>query len=76
MNKIINLLNRVLNSHGTKLKKNKRYMYWSPLSHHNQITDKYTNGKSLLGVNMGGRIYFSYLVKLKGTFDESKGISG
>ena len=35
MNKIINLLNRVLNSNGTKLKKQNEYMYWSPfISHH------------------------------------------
>ena len=35
MNKIINLLNRILNSNGTKLKKQNEYMYWSPfVSHH------------------------------------------
>ena len=35
MNKIINLLNKVLKSTGTKLKKFDEYMYWSPfISHH------------------------------------------
>ena len=35
MNKIVNLLNRVLNSNGKKLKKRNEYMYWSPfISHH------------------------------------------
>jgi len=35
MNKIVNLVNRVLNSKGTKLKKQNEYMYWSPfVSHH------------------------------------------
>ena len=37
MNKIVNLLNRALNSRGTKLKKLDEYMYWSPfVSHHKQ----------------------------------------
>ena len=36
-NKIVNLLNRVLNNNGTKLKKLDEYMYWSPfVSHHKQ----------------------------------------
>ena len=36
-NKIVNLLNRVLNSSGRKLKKQNEYMYWSPfVVHHKQ----------------------------------------
>ena len=36
-NKIVNLINRVLKSNGTKLKKLDEYMYWSPfVSHHKQ----------------------------------------
>jgi DNA primase len=35
LSKIVNLLNRVLNSNGIKLKKQNEYMYWSPfVSHH------------------------------------------
>ena len=35
MNKLVNLLNRVLNNNGVKLKKQDEYMYWSPfVTHH------------------------------------------
>ena len=35
MNKIVNLLNRVLSDKGLKLKKQDEYMYWSPfVTHH------------------------------------------
>ena len=35
MNKIVNLLNRVLDDSGVKLKKQNEFMYWSPfITHH------------------------------------------
>ena len=76
MNKIINLLNRVLNSNGRKLKKRNEYMYWSPfISHHkpklqiNVQTQKWHCWVS----NVGGRTLFQLLKKVgasKQHFDE------
>ena len=66
-NKIVNLLNRVLKSNGTKLKKLNEYMYWSPfVSHHkpklqiNIQTQKWHCWVS----NVGGRTLFQLLKKV------------
>ena len=68
MNKTINLLNRVLGSNGTKLRKQDEYMYWSPfISHHkpklqiNIITGKWHCWVS----NQGGHNLFQLFKKLK-----------
>ena len=76
MNKIVNLLNRVVNSTGRKLKKQNEYMYWSPfISHHkpklqiNIQTQKWHCWVS----NVGGRTLFQLLKKVgasKQHFDE------
>ncbi len=76
MNKTVNLLNRVLNSNGRKLKKQNEYMYWSPfVSHHkpklqiNIQTQKWHCWVS----NVGGRTLFQLLKKVgasKQHFDE------
>jgi len=67
MNKIINLLNRVLSSNGTKLRKQDEYMYWSPfISHHkpklqvNIITGKWHCWVS----NQGGHNLFQLFKKI------------
>ena len=67
MNKIINLLNRVLNSNGTKLRKQDEYMYWSPfISHHkpklqiNIVTGKWHCWVS----NVGGHNLFQLFKKV------------
>ena len=75
-NKIVNLLNRVLNSTGRKLKKQNEYMYWSPfVSHHKQKlqiniqTQKWHCWVS----NVGGRTLFQLLKKVGAShqhFDE------
>ena len=75
-NKIVNLLNRVLGSNGTKLKKLDEYMYWSPfVSHHKQKlqvnikTQKWHCWVS----NVGGRNLFQLFSKVgasKQHFDE------
>ena len=76
MNKIVNLLNRVLNSNGTKLKKLNEYMYWSPfVSHHKpKLQINIQNGKWHCWVsNVGGRNLFQLLKKIgasKQHFDE------
>jgi len=80
MNKIVNLLNRVLNSNGRKLKKQNEYMYWSPfISHHkpklqiNVQTQKWHCWVS----NVGGRTLFQLLKKVgasKQHFDELRGL--
>ncbi len=80
MNKIINLLNRVLSSNGRKLKKRNEYMYWSPfISHHkpklqiNIQTQKWHCWVS----NVGGRTLFQLLKKIgasKQHFDELRGL--
>ena len=76
MNKIVNLLNRVLNSNGRKLKKQNEYMYWSPfISHHkpklqiNIQTQKWHCWVS----DTGGRTLFQLLKKVGASqryFDE------
>ena len=76
MNKIVNLLNRVLKSNGTKLKKLDEYMYWSPfVSHHkpklqiNIQTQKWHCWVS----NVGGHNLFQLFKKVgasKQHFDE------
>ena len=78
MNKIVNLLNRVLNSNGTKLKKQNEYMYWSPfISHHKpKLQINIQNGNWHCWVsNMGGRNLFQLFSKVgasKDYFDELK----
>ena len=81
-NKIVNLLNRVLNSNGTKLKKLDEYMYWSPfISHHkpklqiNVRTQKWHCWVS----NVGGRTLFQLLKKVNASnqhFDELRELVG
>ena len=67
MNKLVNLLNRVLGNNGVKLKKQDEYMYWSPfVSHHkpklqiNIRTQKWHCWVS----NTGGRTFFQLFKKL------------
>ena len=67
MNKIINLLNRVLNSNGTKLRKQDEYMYWSPfISHHKpKLQINITTGKWHCRVsNVGGHNLFQLFKKV------------
>ena len=67
MNKIINLLNRVLNSNGTKLRKQDEYMYWSPfISHHKpKLQINITTGKWHCWVsNVGGHNLFQLFKKV------------
>ena len=67
MNKIVNLVNRVLNSKGTKLKKQNEYMYWSPfVSHHKpKLQINIQTGKWHCWVsNVGGRNLFQLLKKV------------
>ena len=76
MSKIVNLLNRVLNSNGKKLKKQNEYMYWSPfISHHKpKLQINIQNGNWHCWVsNTGGRTLFQLLKKIgasKQHFDE------
>jgi DNA primase len=81
-NKIVNLLNRVLKTNGTKLKKLDEYMYWSPfISHHkpklqiNVRTQKWHCWVS----NVGGRTLFQLLKKVNANnqhFDELRELVG
>ena len=67
MNKIINLLNRVLSSNGTKLRKQDEYMYWSPfISHHKpKLQINITTGKWHCWVsNVGGHNLFQLFKKV------------
>jgi len=67
MNKIVNLLNRVLNSNGTKLKKQDEYLYWSPfISHHKpKLQINITTGKWHCWVsNQGGHNLFQLFKKV------------
>ena len=67
MNKIINLLNRVLSSNGTKLRKQDEYMYWSPfISHHKpKLQINITTGKWHCWVsNQGGHNLFQLFRKV------------
>jgi DNA primase len=82
MNKIVNLLNRVLKSNGTKLKKFDEYMYWSPfVSHHKpklQINVKTQKWHCWVS-NVGGRTLFQLLKKVNASnqhFDELKELVG
>jgi DNA primase len=76
MNKLINLLNRVLNNNGVKLKKQDEYMYWSPfITHHKRKLQINTQtGKWHCWVsNVGGRNFFQLFKKVSATkeqFDE------
>ena len=67
MNKIVNLLNRVLGNNGVKLKKQDEYMYWSPfISHHKrklQINIQSQNWHCWVS-NVGGRNFFQLLKKV------------
>jgi len=81
-NKIVNLINRVLKTNGTKLKKLDEYMYWSPfISHHkpklqiNVRTQKWHCWVS----NVGGRTLFQLLKKVNASnqhFDELRELVG
>ena len=66
-NKIVNLINRTLNSRGTKLKKLDEYMYWSPfVSHHKQklqINIKTQKWHCWVS-NVGGRTLFQLFKKI------------
>ena len=67
MNKIINILNRVLSSNGTKLRKQDEYMYWSPfISHHKpKLQINITTGKWHCWVsNQGGHNLFQLFKKV------------
>ena len=70
MNKLINLLNRVLNNNGTKLKKLDEYMYWSPfVTHHKQklqINIKTQKWHCWVS-NKGGRNLFQLFKKVGAT---------
>ena len=76
MNKLVNLLNRVLNNNGVKLKKQDEYMYWSPfITHHKRKLQINTQtGKWHCWVsNVGGRNFFQLFKKVSATkeqFDE------
>ena len=76
MNKLVNLLNRVLNNNGVKLKKQDEYMYWSPfITHHKRKLQINTQtGKWNCWVsNVGGRNFFQLFKKVSATkeqFDE------
>ena len=80
--KLLNLLHRVIDSKGTKLKKNDEYMYWSPfVMHHkpklqiNIFTQKWHCWVS----NVGGHTFFQLFKRLNATneqFDELKEILG
>ena len=82
MNKIVNLLNRVLKSNGTKLKKFDEYMYWSPfISHHKpklQINIKTQKWHCWVS-NIGGHNLFQLFSKVgasQNEFDELRTILG
>ena len=73
MNKVINLLNRVLSNNGIKLKKIDEYMYWSPfITHHkrklqiNIVTQKWHCWVS----NVGGRNFFQLFKKIGATREQ------
>ena len=81
-NKIVNLLNRVLKTNGTKLKKLDEYMYWSPfISHHKpklQINVKTQKWHCWVS-NVGGRTLFQLLKKVNASnqhFDELRELVG
>ena len=68
--KIINLLNRVLNNSGRKLKKQSEWMYWSPFIFHHKpkLQINVDTGKWHCWVsNQGGRNLFQLLKKVRAT---------
>ena len=73
MNKLVNLLNRVLNNNGVKLKKQDEYMYWSPfVTHHKRKLQINTQtGKWHCWVsNVGGRNFFQLFKKIGATREQ------
>ena len=73
MNKIVNLLNRVIGSNGNKLRKLDEYMYWSPfISHHKpKLQINISTGKWHCWVsNVGGRNLFQLLKKVGATKEQ------
>ena len=73
MNKLVNLLNRVLNNNGVKLKKQDEYMYWSPfVTHHKRKLQINTQtGKWHCWVsNVGGRNFFQLFKKVSATKEQ------
>jgi len=73
MNKIVNLLNRVLSDKGLKLKKQDEYMYWSPfVTHHKrklQINIKNQNWHCWVS-NVGGRNFYQLFKKVSASRDQ------
>ena len=73
MNKIVNLLNRVLGDKGLKLKKQDEYMYWSPfVTHHKrklQINIKNQNWHCWVS-NVGGRNFYQLFKKVSASRDQ------
>ncbi len=78
MNKIVNLLNRVIGSNGNKLRKRDEYMYWSPfISHHKpKLQINISTGKWHCWVsNVGGRNLFQLLKKVGATKEQFSELS-
>ena len=73
MNKIVNLLNRVLSDKGLKLKKQDEYMYWSPfVTHHKrklQVNIKNQNWHCWVS-NVGGRNFYQLLKKVSASREQ------
>ena len=73
MNKIVNLLNRVLSDKGLKLKKQDEYMYWSPfVTHHKrklQINIKTHNWHCWVS-NVGGRNFYQLFKKVSASREQ------
>ena len=73
MNKIVNLLNRVLSDKGLKLKKQDEYMYWSPfVTHHKrklQINIKNQNWHCWVS-NVGGRNFYQVFKKVSASREQ------
>ena len=73
MNKIVNLLNRVLGDKGLKLKKQDEYMYWSPfVTHHKrklQINIKNQNWHCWVS-NVGGRNFYQLFKKVSASREQ------
>ena len=73
MNKIVNLLNRVLGNNGVKLKKQDEYMYWSPfVTHHKrklQINIKNQNWHCWVS-NVGGRNFYQLFKKVSASREQ------
>ena len=73
MNKIVNLLNRVLSDKGLKLKKQDEYMYWSPfVTHHKrklQVNIKNQNWHCWVS-NVGGRNFYQLFKKVSASREQ------